>query len=139
MLLILLVIGFASASTTRHPLHSAGTSCVLDPRLPANLSRHSDVQPLCAGYILGSGVLHSQMKRFVPGTDCADIFRANKRTVSLAHSFLKGVPSVTRCRSYNRVCKIMSPGFINASAAPYAAVGDGVTDDTDALQARPSP
>ena len=32
----------------------------------------------------------------------------------------------------------MSPGFINASAAPYAAVGDGVTDDTDALQARPA-
>ena len=78
MLLILLVIGFASASTTRHPLHSAGTSCVLDPRLPANLSRHSDVQPLCAGYILGSSVLHSQMKRFVPGTDCADILRTNK-------------------------------------------------------------
>ena len=66
MLLVLLTIGFASASPT--------LQCILDPTLPANLSRHSDVQPLCAGYI-------------------------------------------------------------NATAEPYSAVGDGVTDDTDALQA----
>ena len=36
---------------TPHIGESAAAGCVLDPALPANLTRHAAVQPLCAGYL----------------------------------------------------------------------------------------
>jgi hypothetical protein len=68
MRVVLLISCFAAG------VLASATDCILDPSLPKNLTRHADVQPLCAG-------------------------------------------------------------FLNACSAPYFARGDGLTDDSDALQA----